>query len=471
METETKPKKFNSKYRDQKPGYSANSLPESVLRVPPHSNDAERALLGSLLLNGSLFIDIIDTTVADAFYNERHRIIYTSMLELFSSRTPIDIVTVSSRLRELNTLDQVGGIAYLTELSTNTPASANLTYYSEIVIKKHTLRSLISAGYTISELGFQEADTIEATIDDAEKSLFAVTQHSKKGNFQSIGEQLPLTWELMERLMENKDELRGVPTGFKSLDKKLSGFQPSDLIILAARPSVGKTSLALELARSAAQSGNATAIFSLEMSIDQLTQRMLSAEARVDLWKIRTSKGLTANDLEDVREGMARLAKAPIYIDDTAGINIMNIRSQCRKLKMQHDLKLILIDYLQLITPSKHSDNVVTQISDISRALKGLARELNVPVIALSQLSRAVEQRGGKPKLSDLRDSGAIEQDADVVMFIHREANEEGGGRSQHTELLIEKHRNGATGSINLYFDGEKATFLEVEDNDFGSIQ
>lgn len=470
MQTETQYKKTRRDYKNDKPSYTANSLPETVLRVPPHSNDAERALLGSLLINGSLFIDVVDITISDTFYNERHRIIYQSMMELFNTRIPIDMVTLSARLRETNMLETIGGIAYLTDIATTTPASTNVAYYAEIVNKKHTLRSLISAGYSISELGFQESETIEGTIDEAEKTLFGVTQQTSKGNFQTIGEQLPHTWEIMERLMEHKDELRGVPTGFKSLDKKLSGFQPSDLIILAARPSVGKTSLALELARSAAQSGNATAIFSLEMSIDQLTQRMLSAESRVDLWKLRTSKGLTANDLDDIREGMSRLAKCPIYIDDSAGINIMNIRSQCRKLKMQHDLKLILIDYLQLITPSRHSDNVVNQISEISRALKGLARELNVPVIALSQLSRAVEQRGGRPKLSDLRDSGAIEQDADVVMFIHREANEEGGGRSQHTELLIEKHRNGATGSINLYFDGEKATFLEVDESDFASI-
>ncbi len=470
MEPEQNRRRKNRYQDNQQPDYSANNLPETVLRVPPHSHDAERALLGSLLLNGALFIDIIDTTPVDSFYHERHRLIYAAMFELFSSRTPIDIITVSSRLRETNLLETIGGITYLTDLATSTPASSNLSYYADIVTKKHTLRSIISAGYTISELGFKEADALEGTIDEAEKTLFNVTQQTKKGSFQAIGEQLPHTWDLMERLMENKDELRGVPTGFKSLDSKLSGFQPSDLIILAARPSVGKTSLALELARSAAMKGCPTAIFSLEMSIDQLTQRMLSSESRVDLWKIRTSKGLTANDLEDIREGMGRLAKAPIYIDDTAGITIMTIRSQARKMKMQHGLELILIDYLQLITPGRHYDSVVNQISDISRALKGLARELNVPVIALSQLSRAVEQRGGRPKLSDLRDSGAIEQDADVVMFIHREANEEGGGRSQHTELLIEKHRNGATGVVNLYFDAEKATFLEVEQNDFGSI-
>jgi replicative DNA helicase len=463
------PRYKNSRYTERQ-DIDPNSLTETSMRVPPHNLDAERALLGSLLLNGTLFVEIADTTPVESFYADKHRLIFAAMAELFGLRTPIDVVTVSGRLREQNTLDIIGGIGYLSDLSTKTPASSNVAYYADMVTSKYTLRALIGAGYTIGELGFDEKQSVEQIIDQSEQKLFSVTQQTKRNNFTALRDFLPGTWDQMERLMEHKDELRGVPTGYKGLDNKLSGLQPSDLVILAARPSVGKTSLALDIARNAAHAGYPTAIFSLEMSSDQLTQRMLSAESRVELWKIRTSKGLTSDDLDEIKNGMARLSTAPIYIDDSSGITVLGMRSAARRLKMQYDLKLILVDYLQLITPTGNSDNVVNQISDISRALKGLARELQVPVVALSQLSRAVESRGGKPKLSDLRDSGAIEQDADVVMFIHREPNEEGGGRQLHTELLIEKHRNGPTGVVSLYFDADKASFLEMEQNDFGSF-
>jgi replicative DNA helicase len=463
-------KKYSKKYDTRQQDIDPNSLTETSLRVPPHNIDAERALLGSLLLNGTLLIDIVDTTPVECFYADKHRLIYAAMCELYALRTPIDVITVSGKLREQAFLDIIGGLPYLSDLSSRTPASSNIVYYADIVVNKYTLRALIGAGYTIGELGFNESDAVESIIDQSEQKLFAVTQQTKRNNFTLLRDFLPGTWDQMERLMEHKDELRGVPTGFVGLDKKLSGLQNSDLVILAARPSVGKTSLALDIARNAATNGCATAIFSLEMSSDQLTQRMLSAESRVDLWKIRTSKGLTTDDLEAIKDGMSRLSTIPLYIDDTAGMTILGMRSAARRLKIQYNLRLIVVDYLQLITPSRNYDNVVTQISDISRALKEIARELQVPVVALSQLSRAVEARGGKPKLSDLRDSGAIEQDADVVMFIHREANEEGGGRQMHTELLIEKHRNGPTGVVSLYFDADKATFLEMEQNDFGGF-
>ena len=453
------------KKSEQKP-----SILQQSMRIPPHNLDAERALLGSLLLNGTLLMDIIDSTPVNCFYAEKHSIIYSAMLELFSQRTPIDFITISSKLRERSELDIIGGLPYLSELTTQTPTTTNVVHYADIVTNKHTLRNLLVAGYTIGEMGYDETRSIAEVIDTAEKELFSVTSQTQRHSALSIRDYLPQMWDQLERLMEHKGELRGVPTGFKGIDNKLSGLQNSDLVILAARPSVGKTSFALDIARNAASAGFATAIFSLEMSVDQLTQRMLSSESRVDLWKIRTSKGLTGDDLEQLREAMARLSGVPLYIDDSAGTTVLAIRSSARKLKMQHDLKLIVIDYLQLITPTRNFDNVVTQVSEISRALKGLARELNIPVLALSQLSRAVEARGGKPKLSDLRDSGAIEQDADVVMFIHREKEEEQAGRSNHTEILIEKHRNGPTGTVSLYFDADKASFLEIEQNDFTDI-
>lgn len=439
------------------------------MRVPPQNIDAERALLGSLMLRSTALMEIADMIDVDTFYAAKHQRIYQAMLDLSQKHEPIDLVTVSNRLREKGELESIGGASYLNELGGGVPSATNIKHYADVVLRKATLRQLIAAGDLLSELGFDEENDIDDTLDQAEKAVFAITSGTSRSQaFVGIKEILPAAWENMERLSNSTEALRGVPTGFVGIDNKLAGLQKSDLIILAARPSTGKTSLALDIARQAALHGQVpVAFFSLEMSSQQLVDRMLASEAQVDLWKMRTGKKLTEDDFTKVRDAMGRLASAPIYIDDQAGNTILRMRSTARRLKSEFDLGLIMIDYLQLIMPGRHYDSMVNQVSDISRALKALARELDVPVLALSQLSRAVESRGGKPRLSDLRDSGAIEQDADVVMFLHREKDEDGGGRSNHTEVLIEKHRNGATGKVELYFDADRASFMNIEQGDF----
>ena len=308
-------------------------------------------------------------------------------------------------------------------------------------------------------------------MEKAEKALYAVTNKTGSHKYIALKDTLDEAWERLDRLHKTKNELRGVPTGFVELDNKLSGFQKSDLIILAARPSMGKTSLALDIARKAAINHKVpTAIFSLEMSSQQLVDRMLAAESQVDSWKIRTGHNLSVeNDFKAIGEAISRLSEAPIYIDDAPGNNILKMRAVARRLKNEKGLGLVVVDYLQLMVPAqtKYNDNLVQQVTEISRSLKNLARELEVPVLALSQLSRAVEQRGGKPRLSDLRDSGSIEQDADVVMFIHREADADQGGKREEAEILIEKHRNGPTGSVRLFFDSKKTSFISMDKGEF----
>ncbi len=436
------------------------------LRTPPQNIDAEKALLGSIMLRPVALHDIIDTIAEDDFYVQKHKVIFRAMMELSRTGDPIDIVSVSDTLRRLNLLEQAGGMSYLNDIANIVPSSTNIEYYAKNVATKSLLRKLIIAGDFVSNLGFEEKEDVESILDQAEKTIFEITSNPTNAQkFTSIKEILPLVWEKLERLTVG-NELRGVPTGYAGLDNILSGFQKSDLIILAARPSTGKTALALDIARKAAVQHNIpVGFFSLEMSADQLTDRMLSAQAQVDAWRMRTGKGLTEDDFTRISQGMETLSKAPIYIDDKPGNSILQMRSTARRLKAEHGLGLILVDYMQLMTTSKNYDSMVNQVTEISRSLKSLARELEVPVIALSQLSRAVEQRGGRPRLSDLRDSGSIEQDADVVMFLHRDRNEENTGRSEITEVLIEKHRNGATGYAQLYFDTARTTFLDLDKN------
>lgn len=441
-------------------------------RVPPHSTDAEQALLGSLMLRPTALPDLMDTISVESFYVGKHRTIFQTMLDLYQKNEPIDLVAVTARLRDTKQLDRAGGASYLTELSNLVPASVNIDYYAEIVARKSSLRNLIQTGDELTELGYSESEDIEELLDEAEKKVFAVTNNAgKSARFVGIKEILPEVWENMERLSTMDGEIRGVPSGFKDLDDKLAGFQKSDLIILAARPSMGKTSLALDIARQATMHHDVpVGFFSLEMSSQQLVDRMLSAEAGVDSWKMRTGKALSESDYESIQEAMARMSKAPLFIDDQPGSTILRMRSIARRLKSEQGLGMIIVDYLQLILPSRHFDSMVNQVTEISRSLKNIARELEVPVIALSQLSRAVEARGGKPRLSDLRDSGSIEQDADVVMFIHRDKNEEGGGRSNNAEVLIEKHRNGPTGVVPLYFDGDKTSFVSVDSANYEGL-
>lgn len=439
------------------------------LRIPPQDLNSEKALLGSIMLKTEAIFEIMDFINEDCFYAEKNKIIFKAMMELFSKKEPIDMLTLSNKLKDKKSFDQIGGNTYLVELVNIVPSSANIEHYAKIVHKKYMMRRLIESAELISGLGYDENNNLEEALDKAEKSVFEIATSVVSNKFIEIKDALGEAFERLNRLHESKDELRGVPSGFKNLDNKLSGFQKSDLIILAARPSMGKTALALDIARKVAVNYKIpVAIFSLEMSSQQLVDRMLAADSKVDAWKLRTGRLNREEEFGLIRESLDHLSKAPIYIDDQPANNILKMRSIARKLKRQHGLEMIIVDYLQLMAPTqaRASDNLVQQVTEISRSLKQLARELNIPVIALSQLSRAIESRGGRPKLSDLRDSGSIEQDADVVMFIHRE-KDENGEKSNVTEILIEKHRNGPTGKVTLYFDDKKATFQEIDTNTF----
>ncbi len=445
------------------------------LKIPPHSIDAEKALLGSALMNPEVMHEVTDIISNRSFYSNQNRSVWIVLSELHGKSTPIDLLSVSSRLKEKGLLEDAGGMAYLTELINIVPSSGHAKHYAEIVENKHVMRDLLRAAEEINNLGYDEEADLHDILEKAEKALYGVTNKTGSRKFVELKDTLDEAWERLDHLHKTRNELRGVPTGFPELDLKLSGFQKSDLIILAARPSMGKTSLALDIARKAAVNHKVpVAIFSLEMSSQQLVDRMLAAESMVDSWKIRTGHNLSVeNDFKSIGEAIARLQQAPIFIDDAPGNNILKMRAVARRLKNDKGLGLIVVDYLQLMVPtqlSKYNDNLVQQVTEISRSLKNLARELEVPVLALSQLSRAVEQRGGKPRLSDLRDSGSIEQDADVVMFIHREADQDMGGKKEEAEILIEKHRNGPTGMAKLYFDSKKTTFLSMDKGEFGDF-
>ncbi len=447
---------------------------QNRLRIPPQNLEAEMALLGSIMLRPEALFDVTDVVNADSFYSEKHRVIYETMLELFVKRSPIDLLSVSTRLKEKGWLDQIGGNTYLTELVNVVPSSSNIAYYAEIVQKKFMMRKIIEASDHISQLGYDETKELEEILDSAEKKLFDVTQSHSSHKFVSLKDELTEAWDRLDKLHTEGQGMRGVPTGFTDLDFKLAGFQKSDLIILAARPSMGKTALALDIARQTAVNHNTSVgIFSLEMSSQQLVDRMLAAQSNVDAWKMRTGKLSRQDDFESIRNGLDKLSRAPIYIDDQPGNNILKMRSIARRLKSEKGLGMIIVDYLQLMVPTQtKNDNLVQQTTEISRSLKNLARELDVPVLALSQLSRAVEARGGRPRLSDLRDSGSIEQDADVVIFIHREDKyKEESEKTNIAEILIEKHRNGETGKVDLFFNEKKATFQSMDKSQYGGAE
>jgi replicative DNA helicase len=436
------------------------------LRVPPQSIDAEKAILGSIMLRPGAIHEINDIVNGDSFYAGKHSQVYKIMQELSGRGEPIDILSMSHKLEEKGLLDQIGGSSYLSELTNSVPASTNIKYYADIVNKKHILRKIIEAGDHISELGFRdEVEDVFEILDQAEKRMMGINNNAGGHAFTSLKQSLPEAWDRLAKLHENKGELRGVPTGFHDLDQYLSGLQKSDLVILAARPSVGKTTLALDIARQAAlNNGTPTIIFSLEMSTQQLVDRLLAAQSKVNAWNLRTGNLSSENEFAKIRDSLDSLSKAPIFVDDLAGNSIIRMRSVCRRIRAEHGLGLIIVDYLQLMSTSKNYDNMVNQVTEISRSLKALAKEFDVPVVALSQLSRAVESRGGRPRLSDLRDSGSIEQDADIVMFMHRE--DKGKDESEKTnivEILIEKHRNGPVGKIDLYFDEKSTTFMSID--------
>lgn len=449
-------------------------MADPTQRIPPQSLDAERALLGALLLRPEAIHDVSDTIKGGSFYAEKHRLIFEAMRDLVERGEPIDLLSLSSRLEAKGELERIGGRAYLAELSGTAPSPGNFAHYADLVARKHVMRALIDASYEITEAAYDEARDTTELLDDAEKKIYAIGNSSAAHKFVAIRDLTDGAFERIDKLSQKEDGIRGIPTGFPELDNLLGGLHPSDLIILAARPSVGKSSLMLDIARNTAiRHGTSVGIFSLEMSSEQLVDRMLSAESYVDSWKMRTGKVKEAEDFARIRDALETLSKAPIFIDDKPGNNILSMRAVARRLKREHGIGLIIVDYLQLMAPTntKASDSMVQQVTEISRSLKQLARELEVPVIALSQLSRAVEQRGGKPRLSDLRDSGSIEQDADVVMFIHREDKvNKDSDRPNIAEILIEKHRNGPTGKAELYFDDKRTTFMSVDKAGYGDM-
>ncbi|OGE74894.1 MAG: replicative DNA helicase [Candidatus Doudnabacteria bacterium RIFCSPHIGHO2_01_52_17] len=440
----------------------------NIDRLPPQNLEAEASVLGGIMLDRDAIIKVADILSAEDFYDRRNQMIFEVMMELYENRSSIDVLTVSNRLEEKGLMEQVGGMGYLTSLVNSTPTAAHVLHYSKIVQKKGTLRKLIHASSDIVSAAYGEAEDVDALLDTAEQKLFGVSQKYLKQNFIPLSDVLHETFDRIDELHKVRGKLRGLATGFVELDKYLGGLQKSDLIILAARPSMGKTSLALDIVRHVGVKEKVpVGVFSLEMSKDQLVDRLLAAEADVDLWRMRTGRladDSEHNDFERIGHAMGRLADAPIFIDDSASSNIMEIRTKARRLQAEHDLGLIVVDYLQLME-GRNQENRVQEVSEISRALKSLARELNVPVLALSQLSRAVESRNPPiPQLSDLRESGSIEQDADVVMFIYREEQyKDKNSKKQHiADILIKKHRNGPTGSVELYFDANKTSFRNL---------
>jgi len=455
--------------------HTNTSKGDKKLRIPPQTLETEQALLGALMIRPEGMFEVSDIISQDAFYSEKHRIIYRAMVALYGKSEPIDIESVRARLSDQGELEHIGGVSYLALLASEVPAASNAQHYANQVQKKYMLRALIDAGEYVAELGYDEAEELDETLDKAEKKIYEVTSTPTLSKFVSLRETLSGAWQRLEHLHEHKDELRGVRTGFRDLDNMLAGLQKSDLIILAARPSMGKTAFALDIARQAGvQHQVPVGIFSLEMSAQQLVDRMVSAEARVNSWNLRTGHITDQEDWTRIKDAYERLSAAPIYIDDQPGSTILKMRAVARRLKRENGLGLLIVDYLQLMVPTntRASDSMVQQVTEISRSLKNLARELDVPVLALSQLSRAVEQRGGKPRLSDLRDSGSIEQDADVVMFIHRDdkRNPE-SDKPNIAEILIEKHRNGPVGAIELYFDEKRTTFVTLEKSDMSSFE
>lgn len=420
------------------------------------------------MLDKDAIIKVADFLEPADFYKSSHQAIYEAVLGLFERQSPVDLLSVSARLREQEKLEKIGGHAYLTELINSVPTAAHVMSYAKIVQTKRLLRDLISASYEIGEMGYNETEDPEVLLDQAEASIFRIAQRSLGQNFVAIKETLEEAFERIDRLSRQRGQTRGVPTGFRDLDKILSGFQKSDLVILAARPSMGKTAFSLDIARRVAGTQKIpVAIFSLEMSRDQLADRMIASQARVDSWRLRTgmlsSQG-EDNDFMKIQEAMGQLAESPIYIFDLSMQNVLQMRAMARRLQANHGLGLVIIDYLQLIDPRSSQTSEVQQMTEISRGLKGLARELNVPVLALSQLSRAVEQRTPqRPRLADLRSSGSIEQDADVVLFIYREDRYRKDSVNQNiAEIIIAKHRNGPIGSVNLYFDEATTSFSDL---------
>lgn len=446
----------------------------SGARIPPHNLEAEQSLLGALLIDQEAMLKVGDAVRAEDFYKDSHRIVFETMTEIFGRHQPIDILTLGNRLEERGVLKQIGGRTALVELTNVVTTSAHVSHYAEIISKKAALRRLLKAAGEISELGFDETQDVDVVIDTAEQKLFNVSTNFIKQSFIPLSSILTDAFDRIDELHKDKGKLRGVPSGFTGVDNLLAGLQRSDLVILAARPSVGKTSFALDIMRNVAlKTGKPVGFFSLEMSKEQLVDRMICAEANVDLWKLRTGRlSEHDDDFPRIGDALGRLSEAPIYIDDSPAASIMTIRTKARRLQSEHGLSMIVIDYLQLMeAKNTNSDNRVQEVAEISRGLKQIARELNVPVLALAQLSRAVElTKPAIPRLAHLRDSGSIEQDADVVMFLYRKAADRNYQPEELTpeekstaEVHIAKHRNGPTGMVKLYWDAARASFKNLD--------
>jgi len=439
-----------------------------MIRLPPQDIDAEKSVLGALMLEPNAIIKVADVLLSKDFYKPEHQTIFQAILELFEKSKPIDILSVTSRLKEKKQLKDVGGSSYLTELINSVPTTAHINHYADLIKKKSIFRGLITASSEINEKAFVADQEADEFLDEVERKIFAISQESTTSHFSHIKEDLKDAYERIEKLHQGERKLRGVSTGFEELDNLLSGFQKSDLIVLGARPSFGKTALALDIVRNIATKENLpVGFFSLEMSREQIVDRLIAAEAQVALWKLRTGRLTDDIEFEMIQEALDRLSKAPLFIDDTPSPNILEMRSMARRLQIEHGLSLLVIDYLQLIQPRTVSQNMVQQVTEISRGLKSLARELNTPILAVSQLSRAVEQREMKiPRLSDLRESGSIEQEADLVLFIYRKDRDRLDvpfEEQNMTEILISKHRNGPLGAVKLRFDLEKVSFRSID--------
>lgn len=428
-------------------------------KVPPHSTEAEESVLGSILIDKDAIVQISDFLLPEHFYNNKNADIYEAMLALFEDREPIDIVTLPQKLKGQKKLKDLGGVAYISSLVEKVPSSANVKHYGEIIRDYFIRRRLISDSSSIIETSFDESVSVKTILDTAEQRVFALSQKNLKQGFEPLKKLLAESFDRLDELHKKSGALRGVPTGFSDLDNTLAGMQDSNLLILAARPGTGKTALSLNIAQYTSSVAKIpVGFFALEMSKEELVDRLLVAQADIDAWRLKTGK-LNTQDFEKLSEAMGVLAEAPLFIDDTPGLSVLEMRTKARRLKSEHDVGLIVVDYLQLMR-GRNLENRVQEVAEISQGLKNLARELKVPVLALSQLSRAVESRGsGTPQLSDLRESGSIEQDADVVMFLYREDPED----LSSIKLNVAKHRNGALRTIDLKFRGERIKFYGVD--------
>ncbi len=441
---------------------------KSQLKIPPQDLEVEQSVLGALLIDKNAIIKVADILTAKDFYSPAHERIFETMIELYEKRQPVDILSLTSRLKEKNLLTEIGGSSYLADLTNKVPTASHIEHYAKVVKEKKILRDLIRTSAEITEEAFDTAKDVEELLDGIEQKIMAISQRSMSKNFVPVKDELKTAYDRIEQLHQGKGQLRGIPSGFDGLDNLLSGFQKSDLIIVGARTSLGKTTLVLDIARNAAiKTGLPVGIFSLEMSREQVVDRLIAAESQVPLWKLRTGRITDDLEFEMIQNSLDRLSRVNIFIDDTPSPNIMQMRSMARRLQIEHGLGLLVVDYLQLIAARTNSENMVQQVTEISRGLKALARELNVPVIAVSQLSRGVDQRDNKiPRLSDLRESGSIEQDADVVILLYRKNQDRidiAPEEQNLTQVNIAKHRNGPLGSIALRFDPERVTFRSIE--------